>query len=283
MGNWVIFTHHSSLVTLIFMDTTSILLHLFGLGLLMICSSFFSGSETALSALTKAQIQRMRENSQKSCVAIIKFLDEPRRLFITVLFGNILVNMFFVSITGSLIYHNLFKGESAILASLLAILIETIILLIFGEITPKTYAIKHSEKFSLVVARPLWFFSKLIFPFRKILRWLTDMLLPLFGVSSVVDGHPITSDELRAIVKATEAEGALDEQEGEIIHNIFELRDIEAKEAMVPRTEMVCVEVSTTIQEAFDKTKEMGYSRLPVYRGDIENICGIFYIRINER
>jgi len=243
------------------------------------CSSFFSGSETALSALTKAQIQRMRKVKKKSCVAIVKFLDEPRRLFITVLFGNTLVNMAFVSITGSLIFDQLFKGESVVIASLVAILVQTLILLIFGEITPKTYAIKHSEKFSMVVAPLLWFFSKLIFPFRKILRWLTDMLLPLFGVSSVVDGRPITSDELRAIVKATEAEGALDEQEGEIIRNIFELHDIEAKEAMVPRTEMVCVEVSMTIQGAFNKTREVGHSRLPVYRKDIDTICGIFYVK----
>jgi len=264
------------------MDAASILFPLFGLGFLMVCSSFFSGSETALSALTKAQIQRMREDARNSCAAIVRFLDEPRRLFITVLFGNILVNMAFVTITGSLIYHSRFfdgKPEKAGLASLLAILIETFFLLIFGEITPKTYAIKHSEKFSMVVARPLWLFSKLIFPFRKVLRWLTDILLPLFGVKSFTHGHPITSDELRAIVKATEAEGALDEQEGEIIHNIFELRDIEAKEAMVPRTKMVCVEVSMTIQEAFDKTKEVGHSRLPVYQKDIDNICGIFYVK----
>ena len=269
------------------MDSINILPYLFGLGLLMMGSAFFSGSETALSALTKAQIQRMREDARKNCVAIVKFLDEPRRLFITVLFGNILVNMAFVSITGSLIYHYIFKGKppasasvtSLLLASLPAILIETFILLIFGEITPKTYAIRHSEKFSMVVARPLWFFSVVIFPFRKILRWLTDILLPLFGVSSVDDGRPITSDELRAIVNATETEGALDAQEGEILHNIFALHDIEAKEAMTPRTEMVCVEVSTTIQEAFDKTKEVGYSRLPVYRKEIDTICGIFYVK----
>ena len=261
------------------MDSLSILLHLLGLGLLMICSSFFSGSETALSALTKAQIQRIRQDKRRNGVAVVKFLDDPRRLFITVLFGNILVNMAFVSITGSLIYHRLFQGKHVGAASLLAILIETFVLLVCGEITPKTYAIKHAEKFSMVVARPLWLFSKLIFPFRKILRYLTDRVLHLFGVSGGGDRHPITRDELRAIVKATEAKGALDEHEGEIIHNIFDLRDIEANEAMVPRTEMVCVEVSTTIQDAFDKAREAGCSRLPVYRGEIDNICGIFYVK----
>ena len=261
------------------MNVTSIILYLIGLGLLLLCSSFFSGSETALSALTQTQVQRIRGDKKKSSRAIINFLDEPRRLFITVLFGNTLVNMAFISITGTLIYNNLFKGKSPALSYVAAISIQTTLLLIFGEITPKTYAIKNSEKFSRAVARLLWIFSLLIYPFRRGLRFLTDILLLLFGVRSVVDQTPLTSEEIRAIIKTTEEEGALDEEEGEIIHNIFELHNIPAKEAMVPRTEMVCVEASQTIQEAFNMTKEAGYSRLPVYRDQIDNICGIFYVK----
>lgn len=261
------------------MSAISIFLHFVGLGLLLMCSSFFSGSETALTALTKTQIQRIRGDKKKSSGAIINFLDNPRRLFITVLFGNILVNMAFVSITGSLIYLHLFSGKKAGLAYIVAILIQTLFLLVFGEITPKTYAIKNSERFSRAVAQPLWFFSQLIFPFRKALRYLTDILLPLFGVRSVHEETPLTTDEIRAIVKSTEEYGALDRDEGEIIHNIFELHDIDATEAMVPRTEMVCVEVTKTVQEAFQLTKEVGYSRLPVYRKTIDNICGIFYVK----
>jgi putative hemolysin len=256
-----------------------ILLYFTGLGILLMFSSFFSGSETALTALTRTQIQRIREDGKKSSVAIIKFLDEPKRLFITVLFGNTLVNMAFVSVTGSLIYVQLFKGRSVGLAYIVAILTQTVLLLLFGEITPKTYAIHHSESFSRTVARPLWVFSHLIYPFRRALRILTDFLLPLFGVHSVIDQTPITSDEIRAIVKASEEYGALDKEEGEIIYNIFDLHDITAKEAMVPRTEMVCVEVSKTIQEVFDMTKKVGHSRLPVYRKKIDSICGIFYVK----
>ena len=93
------------------MNAPSIILYIFGLGLLLLCSSFFSGSETALSALTKTQVHRIRGDKRKSSRAIINFLDEPRRLFITVLFGNTLVNMAFISITGSLIYNDLFKAK----------------------------------------------------------------------------------------------------------------------------------------------------------------------------
>jgi CBS domain containing-hemolysin-like protein len=250
-----------------------------GLGILLIFSSFFSGSETALTALTKTQIQRIREDKKRSSTSIIRFLDDPQRLFITVLFGNTLVNMAFVSFTGSLIYTQLFKGGSPGLAYVVAILTQTLLLLAFGEITPKRYAIQQTEKFSRAAAGPLWIFSHLIYPFRRALRILTDILLPLFGVRSFIDKTPITSDEIRAMVKATEEFGALDKEEGEILHNIFELHDIAAKEAMIPRTEMVCVEVSKTIQETYNLTKDAGHARLPIYRKKIDNICGIFYVK----
>jgi len=171
-----------------------------------------------------------------------------------------------------------FSGSETALTAV-AILIQTIILLIFGEITPKTYAIKHSERFSRAVAQPLWFFSFVIYPFRRPLRLLTDMLLPFFGVRSVAEETPLTQEEIKAIIKITEDHGALDEAEGELIHSIFELHDITVKEAMVPRTKMVCVEVTKTIGEAFDMTRDAGHSRIPVFKENLDTICGIFYVK----
>ncbi|MDH5706886.1 MAG: hemolysin family protein, partial [Candidatus Aminicenantes bacterium] len=181
--------------------------------------------------------------------------------------------------TGSLIYNILFKGQNPGLAYVVAIAAQTFILLVFGEITPKTYAIKHSEKFSKSAAGPLWVFSQVIYPFRKALRFITDIFLPLLGVRPEHEKLSLTSDEIRAIIKATEAEGALEAEEGEILHNIFDLPDIEAREAMIPRIKMVSVEISTSIQEAFNMTQKSGFSRLPVYRKSIDNICGIFYVK----
>ncbi len=261
------------------MHLMSLVYYIFGLGLLLLLSAFFSGSETALSALSRIQIQRIKSADGEHRSAVIKFLEEPRRLFITVLFGNTLVNLAFISITGSLIYDTLFKGQNPAMAYMVAILLETVFLLVFGEITPKTFAIKHAEQLSRIVAPPLWSFSKLIFPFRKILRSITDLLLPLFGVHSMVDETPITIEEIRSIVRTTEDHGALDEKEEELLLNIIELHDTRVKEIMVPRIQMICVEVSETIQGAFQKAKNAGYSRLPVYRKEIDNICGIFYVK----
>ncbi|MBU4254793.1 MAG: hemolysin family protein [Acidobacteria bacterium] len=262
------------------MMPASDLLWLFlGLGLLLLCSAFFSGSETALSALTKVQTHRMRNSPRSSHRAVVRFLDDPRRLFITVLFGNTLVNMAFISVTGSFIYNHLFQEQSSGLAFAATILIETALLLVLGEITPKTYAIKHSVSLSQMIARPLWFFSTLIFPFRRILRSLTNKLLSLFNVSDSTGDHPLTSAEFKSVIEETEKLGALGREEGEIIHSIFELHDIKAREPMVPRPNMVCIEVSSTIRQAFALTKKSGYSRLPVYRVNTDNICGIFYVK----
>jgi len=261
------------------LNILSLFIYLFGLTFLMVFSSFFSGSETALTALTKVEIHRIRGDRKKSSRSIVKLLDEPRRLFITVLFGNTLVNMAFVSITGSLIFNDLFRRKNPALAYVVAISIETFLLLIFGEITPKTYAIKYAERFARAVARPLWFFSRIIYPFRRPLRLLTDTLLPLFGVRSMAEEMPLTEDEIKAIVRASEDRGALDKAEGELIHSIFELHDITAKEAMVPRTAMVCVEATKTIGEAFEMTRDAGHSRIPVFRDNLDNICGIFYVK----
>lgn len=261
------------------MDAADIFSNLVGLTFLLFLSSFFSGSETALTALSMTQVQRLKEEKAKNSQAIIRFIDDPRRLFISVLFGNILVNMAFVSITGMLIFHTLFKGGNIAYASLVSIVFQTFILLIFGEITPKTYALNHPERFARVIAQPLWLFSILIFPVRKALSYLMDILLPLFGVTSLYRPTSLTADEIKAVVVRTKKMGAFDQDEGEILHNIFDFHDIQAKEVMVPRTEMMCIDASKTIQKAFRYTKEVGYSRLPVYRRDVDNIIGIFYVK----
>ena len=131
-----------------YMEISRLISYLVGLGLLLLCSAFFSSSETALSALTRAQLQRMRRRSEGRSSPIVRFLDEPRRLFITVLFGNTLVNMAFITITGALIYDELFHGRHPAAAYVAAILLETTLLLIIGEITPKSFAIRNAEKFS---------------------------------------------------------------------------------------------------------------------------------------
>lgn len=261
------------------MDVAGIFSNLIVLTILLFLSAFFSGSETALTALSITQVHRLKEERSKISQAIIHFIDDPRCLFISVLFGNILVNMAFVSITGMLIFHVLFKEGNTVYAYVVSLILQTFILLVFGEITPKTYALNNPERFARMIAQPLLLFSKFIFPVRKALSYFMDILLPLFGVTSLKEKTPLTSEEIKAVVARTEKLGAFAKDEGEILHNIFEFQDIQAKEIMVPRTEMMCIDATKTIQKAFLFTKEVGYSRLPVYKKDVDNIIGIFYVK----
>ena len=166
-----------------------ILPSLVGLAFLLVLSAFFSGSETALCALTRLQRDRLEADSRKSSKAIVAFLDNPRRLFITILLGNTFINISFATLTASLIYGLLGATPSGLAIGATTIVI-TLCLLVFGEITPKTFAIRHAEAYSRYTARPLWGFSILILPLRRILRVITDLLLPLFG------GNTAPSDDL---------------------------------------------------------------------------------------
>ncbi|MDE0317230.1 MAG: hemolysin family protein [Candidatus Poribacteria bacterium] len=249
--------------------------YLIGLVGLLILSGFFSGSETALCALTRVQIEKIRLKRGKAS-AIVNFVDNPRRLFITVLLGNNLVNVTFAILVLRLV-PLVFPQTFEAFFPYLAIALSVLPMLIFGEMAPKTYAIKHPELFAKITAPPLWAFSVLISPVRALLRKIIDKLIPIFG------GHPppeeeFTTTDLQEFFK-TYHEETLPPDEREIVSNILQLRDIEAKEIMVPRTEVIAVPTSNTIQDTLTQAKEFGFSRIPVYREQIDKICGIFYVK----
>lgn len=250
--------------------------YLIGLVGLLILSGFFSGSETALCALTRVQIEKIRLK-RGNASAIVNFVDNPRRLFITVLLGNNLVNVTFAIILFQLVEKKILPQAAEAIQFVVATALSVILMLIFGEMTPKTYAIKHAESFSRITAPLLWVFSVFISPLRVLLRKIIDKLIPIFG------GHPppeeeFTTTDLQEFFK-TYHEETLPPDEREIVSNILQLRDIEAKEIMVPRTEVVAVPTSNTIQDTLAQAKESGLSRIPVYREQIDKICGIFYVK----
>ena len=258
------------------MEVVPLLPYLIGLTGLLALSGFFSGSETALCALTQVQIERIRVEKGRTS-AIINFVDNPRRLFITVLLGNNLVNVAFAILMLSFIGRVLPEEYAEPIRFVIALVLNVLLMLIFGEMTPKTYAIKHAERFAKTTAPPLWIFSIVITPLRGLLRRIIDFLVPIFGGHQPATEH-LTASDLIDILN-TYHEEALPSDEREIVSNILQLRDIEAREIMVPRTEVTAVPTSNTIQETLKQAKEYGFSRVPVYRDQIDNICGIFYVK----
>ncbi len=257
------------------MEVVPLLPYLISLAGLLVLSGFFSGSETALCALTRVQIEKLRLD-KRGAAAIVNFVDNPRRLFITVLLGNNLVNVSFAILMLRLV-KEVIPQYTEVAQFATATVFSVLIMLIFGEMTPKTYAIKHAESFAKLTAPPLWAFSVLISPLRALLRSIIDFLIPIFG-GPPPQVEQLTAPDFREIV-STYHEEVLPPDEREIVSNILQLRDIEAKEIMVPRTEVVAVSTSSTIQETLAQAKESGFSRIPVYQEHIDNICGIFYVK----
>lgn len=254
----------------------SIMLHLMGLGFLLSLSAFFSGSETALFSLSKIQVERLRQGTGKGGTIVARLLDTPRRLLITILVGNMFVNVAAASLVASLaIALSGNKGAGAAVA----VVITTILLLIFGETTPKTVAVHNAESISKLFAYPIRFFSKLIFPLRVVLRAVTNSLIRLIGIGSIPVEDRFTTEEFRAMVEVAEEEGSIKKQEKEMLNTIFDLRSITAAQIMVPRTEMVCISEDLTLQQVFDLARTVGRSRIPVYRDDIDHISGVVYVR----
>lgn len=255
------------------MDTISVLLHVLGLAFLLSLSAFFSGSETALFSLSKTQVERLRQGTSKSGTIAAGLLDTPRRLLITVLVGNMFVNVASASLVAS--FTTALLGNKGVGV---AIGVTTILLLVFGEVTPKTIAVHNAEHISKLIAYPIKFFSTLIFPLRVALRFLTNSLIRLLGRDSVPVEDRLTTEELRVMVEMAEEGGSIKEQERDLLTTIFDLKNITAAEIMTPRTEMICIPEDSTLQQVFDLARTVGRSRIPVYRDDMDHISGIVYV-----
>ena len=197
--------------------------------LLLFFSAFFSGSETAFFSLSTLQIEKLVQKSPKKGDKIRNILNQPRRLIITLLLGNEFVNIAISSISAGIII-TIFGKETP----WINIVLVLPVLLLFGEITPKTFAIYNNEKFSSFAVSPLTFFEKWITPLRWLIRKISDKIANIFVKESSRKGSILTEDVVKTIIKEGEKEGVLDTQEKERIYKIFDFGDTKVNEVMTP-------------------------------------------------
>jgi len=238
---------------------------------LVLFSAFFSASETALMSITKLKVLHLIEQKKKNAKIVYDLKMNPHRLLVTILIGNNIVNISAASIAG-VIGREIFKNYGLGIA----IAVMTLVILIFGEIIPKTYSVKYDEKMSLFVAPIILFFTYLFHPIHISL----DFVNRLVGIIVPEIKKPlITEAELRTIVKFGEHEGSIKKEEEEMIYSVFEMDDTEVKEIMVPRVDMFSLNQNRKISEVIQEIIEKGYSRIPVYGKTVDNIKGIVYIK----
>jgi len=241
---------------------------------LIFLSAFFSASETAFISLGKYHYQKLLESDRKKSEKLKFWFENPEKVLVTTLVGNNFVNIL-ASVFGATIFYNYFhKIIPSVIAGIM-----TFIILVFGEIIPKSIAKKHSEKIAFLTSYPLKIFSIIFYPFIKILLFVSNSFLMIFKerIDSILP--VLTEEDVKAMISAGEKEGVIEREEKEMIHSIFEFGDLMVKEIMTPRVNIVAVEENTSIQDVVKKISFSGYSRMPVYKENIDKITGIVYIK----
>jgi CBS domain containing-hemolysin-like protein len=239
----------------------------------MFLSACFSASETAFFSLSRVRVQSLQKESRLG-KRIASLLERPRRLIISILMGNEIVNIVAsVIFTGGVV---LLAGEGR---SWLAPVLMTPLLMVFGEITPKSIAARFPESFARALAVPIDWFTKIITPVRWVFLLVANGVLSLLGARSSNQSNILMEDEFLTLVEAGLEEGELDETERAYIRNIFEFHDRTVGEITIPRTDMECWEAGMPLSEAVGLVRFSPYSRVPVYEGDRDHIVGVLYIK----
>ncbi len=253
---------------------TGTMMQLIVLGIFLFLSSFFSASETALMSLSKLRIRHMVNEKVKGSELVYKLVNNPSKLLGVILVGNNVVNIGASALATSLAIE--YFGSSGVG---IATGVMTILVLIFGEITPKSLAAQNPEKVSLRVAKLISFITIILNPIVDVLIKITNAIIKLLGGKINIRQPFITEEELKTLINVGHEEGVLEVEEREIIHNVFAFGDLQAGDIMTPRADMIAVDVESTYEEIVEVFREHQFSRLPVYRENTDNIIGVLYLK----
>lgn len=257
---------------------------------LILANGFFAASEIAIIATRKTRIDTLLEKGVKSAAAVARLKSDPDRFLATVQIGVTLVGTLASAIGGAAAIEFLKPsidsleipwvaewGES--IALLLVVLPIAYFSLVLGELVPKSLALRFSERIGILVARPIDFLSRLVSLPVKLLTASSDAVLWLFGGKDAGGTSFISEEEVKSLIREGTAQGIFDETERELIHSVFEFVDTPVKAVMVPRTEIHAVEINTPSHGVLKSFVESGFSRIPVYEGEMDRVVGILYIK----
>ena len=238
--------------------------------ILLVLSAFFSSSETALMSVNKIRLCSLAESGNKRAALALDIVEnKTSKMLSAILIGNNIVNLSASAIATSLAYS--FGGYMVSIAT--AIL--TVAILVFGEITPKNFATIHAEKISLAYIPIIRFFMFIMTPIIFLIDLFSRGFMFLLRVDPNARNNAMTEDELRTIVDVSHEDGVIESEEKEMIYNVFDLGDVKAKEVMVPRQDMVAIDIDEPVDSYLDDILQSMHSKIPVYQEDIDNIIGI--------
>jgi len=242
--------------------------------LCVLLSGYFSGSETAFVSLSRAKIQALLDSRGKKRDPLKIWLDNPSALLTSILIGNNLVNVT-ASALATDIASKIFRSQ-AIAA---AVGVMTLVILVFGEITPKVMARRYAEQFVSSVAYTLALFYYVTWPITRFFTWTTSSLIKITGGDPSQDFSTVEVEELELLVSLSAREGGIDKHPASIINRVFNLNRLTVKDIMIPRTEMIALEQSEDVNHIIRIANSSGHSRLPVYRENLDQMVGVFHVK----
>jgi len=241
---------------------------------MIVLSAFFSSAETALTTVNKIKLRKLIDEGNKRAQIVDRVISDSGKMLSAILIGNNIVNLSASTLVTELVIRIWGNYATGISTGVL-----TLVLLIFGEISPKTAASIHSEKFSLLYAPIIRLLMIVLTPVIYIIDNLSGMFLKLFGINKNSQKQSMTEDELRTLVKVSQEEGIIEVQENDIINNLFDFGDSEAKDVMIPKIDMTIIDIQSDYLSVVDTYKKTKYSRFPVYEDNPDNIVGILNIK----
>jgi len=242
---------------------------------LLILSAFFSACEAAFFSLTSIQLKELKETKGRWGLVANNLLEKPRELLITIYIGNELVN-----ISVSVITTSIFITKFGNIGVGIAIGVGTFLLLVFGEIIPKTLSLQFPQTYAVSAAYPLKIFASMVQPIQLLLTSLAEKFISFIGFTFSKDKKTaITDDEFRTMVQVGEGEGVIDSEESELIHNVIKFGETTAAEVMTPKIDMFTLSIDDKLEDILPRIIENFYSRVPVLDNDGENFAGILFTK----
>jgi len=237
-------------------------------------SAFFSSSETAMMSVNKIRIRNLADAGLSSAVILVKVLDNQSKMLSAILIGNNIVNISASSLMTVLVTD---VFGSAYVGAATGVL--TLLVLIFGEITPKTSATLYSESMALKFAKPIYLLMQVLTPVIFVVDKMSLVVLKLLHIDPNKKPEAITEEELRTIVEVSHEEGVIESDEKKMIYNVFDFGDSVARDIMVPRIDMTFIDVNSTLEEVMEVFRQEKYTRYPVFEETTDNVIGIVNIK----
>jgi len=244
------------------------------LAMLLGLSGFFSSAETAFISSNQIKLKTLAAKGSKNALLVLKIMEKPEKMLSAVLIGNNIVNLSASALATTIIIKLFGNAAIGVATGML-----TFLILIFGEITPKSLASKKPESMSLVYAAPIYALMFILTPAIVTINLASGFVLKLLGAGNAPRQDIMTEEELRTIVDVSHEEGVIENEERKIINNVFDFAEVLAKDVMIQRIDMVLINIEAGYEEAIEIYRQERYTRLPVYEGNTDNIVGVINVK----